>query len=64
MHVVRPSLSMWTDHWPQAYLYVCEAFSDRLEAQNGGNNGATSSGELALSQVLRRVADYFDPSGV
>lgn len=64
MHIFRPSLSMWTDHWPQAYLYVCEAFADRLAAQNGATAIATSSGDLALSEVLSRVADYLDPSVV
>jgi len=58
MHVVRPSLTMWPDHWPQAYLYVCEAFADRLAAQNGATTVATSSGEPALGEVLLRVADY------
>jgi len=64
LHQLRPSLSMWTDHWPQSYLYVCEAFADRLEAQNASAAVANSSGEHALGEVLLRVADYFDPSGV
>lgn len=53
-HEQRPAWSMWSDHWPQTYLYLCEELSDRLCAVV-----ATSVGQVAarynIEAVLERV---------
>ncbi|CAJ1415730.1 unnamed protein product [Effrenium voratum] len=38
MQRVRPALTMWQDHWPQAYLYVCEALAERLKSAQPSNS--------------------------
>jgi len=54
MQEIRPCSSMWTDHWPQGYQYVCEALAERLEAR------ASSGSRPDISSVLDTVVDYFD----
>ncbi|CAE8583187.1 unnamed protein product [Polarella glacialis] len=44
LEMVRPGLTMWTDHFPQAYQFVCEEFAERMERVG---EGATDSSSLA-----------------
>lgn len=50
---VRPAITSWPDHFPQAYVYVCEAFAERL-------TGEDTDTVQRLDEKLRLVGDYFE----
>eukprot|EP00928_Gymnodinium_smaydae_P028050 TRINITY_DN21500_c0_g2_i1.p1 TRINITY_DN21500_c0_g2~~TRINITY_DN21500_c0_g2_i1.p1 ORF type:complete len:637 (-),score=81.72 TRINITY_DN21500_c0_g2_i1:123-2033(-) len=54
-HKIRPAWTMWTDHWPQTYLFVCQAFAERLGVNLRKDHTSGGKGAVSLSDVLRRV---------
>lgn len=37
LRTIRPSTTMWSDHFPFAYQYVCEAYAERLQSLSKQN---------------------------
>eukprot|EP00927_Polykrikos_kofoidii_P015719 TRINITY_DN17024_c0_g1_i1.p1 TRINITY_DN17024_c0_g1~~TRINITY_DN17024_c0_g1_i1.p1 ORF type:complete len:651 (+),score=99.35 TRINITY_DN17024_c0_g1_i1:53-1954(+) len=68
---IRVDWSMWTDHWPQSYQYVCEVLARRLkrmgtEKANDGGRKCSCDEHAAVTKAtsdaaaLRRVISYLD----
>eukprot|EP00931_Biecheleriopsis_adriatica_P006019 TRINITY_DN107489_c0_g1_i1.p1 TRINITY_DN107489_c0_g1~~TRINITY_DN107489_c0_g1_i1.p1 ORF type:complete len:573 (+),score=103.28 TRINITY_DN107489_c0_g1_i1:46-1764(+) len=59
LEMVRPAVTMWSDHFPQAYMYVCEELAERLEACRGNGHGSADG----LRGALERLSAKFDGNG-
>lgn len=59
METVRPALTMWTDHFPQSYMYMCEVFAERLRTATCDHDTVSSSLDTSVVQALIRVSAYF-----
>mmetsp|Transcript_104762 Transcript_104762/g.291759 ORF Transcript_104762/g.291759 Transcript_104762/m.291759 type:complete len:507 (+) Transcript_104762:89-1609(+) len=55
---IWPAMTMWPDHFPQSYLYVCEEYAERLNRQQG-STGTGAGGTVDVA--LRRLTAYWNP---
>lgn len=60
METVGPALTMWTDHFPQSYMYMCQVFAERLRTATCDNGTAASPLDASVVQALIRVSAYFN----